>query len=149
MKVLLLINDVNYIFVTSSDGMVISITVQLTDTEIEMKLKRQTFQHRYTYEGSFSIFSAYAITGHKLQGATITSNVLVNIRHAFSPGPRANIFYVIPSDKPKKLEDQRNPIPYRLHSMQSLNLMKKHSSPNLLCPLFQNFLEWLGHLEHF
>jgi hypothetical protein len=54
----------------SSNGMVTSITVQLTDTEIKMKLKQQTFQHRYTYEAcyykaSFPIVLAYSITSHK------------------------------------------------------------------------------------
>jgi ATP-dependent exoDNAse (exonuclease V) alpha subunit len=56
-----------------------------------MKLKRQTFQHIYTYEAyyykaSFPIVLAYAITGHKSQGATIATNVLIDIRNAFSPG---------------------------------------------------------------
>jgi hypothetical protein len=37
-----------------------------------MKLKKQTFEHKYTYEAyyykaSFPIVLAYAITGHKLQ----------------------------------------------------------------------------------
>jgi hypothetical protein len=34
----------------STDGIVTSITVQLNETDIKMKLKRQTFQHRYIYE---------------------------------------------------------------------------------------------------
>jgi hypothetical protein len=74
----------------STDDMVTSITMQLTDTNIKIKLKRQTFQHRYTYEAyyykaSFPIVLAHAKTGHKSQGATIASNMLVNIRNAFSP----------------------------------------------------------------
>jgi hypothetical protein len=53
----------------SGDSMVTSITVQLMDTEVKMKLKQQTFQHRYTYEdyyykASFPIVLTYAITGH-------------------------------------------------------------------------------------
>jgi hypothetical protein len=54
----------------SSDGMVTSITVQLIDSEVKMKLKRHTFQHIYTYEAyyykaSFPIVLAYAMTGHE------------------------------------------------------------------------------------
>jgi hypothetical protein len=74
----------------SSDRMVTSITVQLIDSKVKMKLKLQTFQYRYTYEAyhhkaSFPIVLAYAITGHKSQGATIATNVLINIQNAFSP----------------------------------------------------------------
>jgi ascorbate-specific PTS system EIIC-type component UlaA len=74
----------------SIDGTITSITMQLTNTEVKMKLKRQAFQHKYTYEAyyykaSFLIVLAYAITSHKSQGATIASNVLIDIRKAFSP----------------------------------------------------------------
>jgi hypothetical protein len=50
-----------------NDGMVTSITVQLTDTEVKMKLKRQLFQHKNTYEAYYyrASFLPYAITGHK------------------------------------------------------------------------------------
>jgi ATP-dependent exoDNAse (exonuclease V) alpha subunit len=68
----------------SDDDIVKSITIQLIDTEVKMKLKRHTFQHRYTYEAyyykaSFLIVLAYAITGHKSQGATIAMNMLIDI----------------------------------------------------------------------
>jgi ATP-dependent DNA helicase PIF1 len=75
----------------SSNGMVTSITVQFINSEAKMKLKRQTFQYKYTseayyYKASFPIVLAYAITGHKSQGATIATNVLIDIQNAFSPG---------------------------------------------------------------
>jgi hypothetical protein len=75
----------------SGDSMVTSIIVQLIDTEIKMKLKRQTFQHKYTYEAyyykaSFPIVLAYAMTGHKSQGATIATNVLIDIQNVFCLG---------------------------------------------------------------
>ena len=68
----------------SSDSFVTSITVQLIDTRVRMKLKRQTFQHIYTYEAyyykaSFPIVLAYAITGYKSQGTTIATNIFINI----------------------------------------------------------------------
>jgi hypothetical protein len=74
----------------SNDGMVTSIALQLTDTGVKMKLRSQIFQHRYTYyayyyKASFLIVLAYAIIGHKSQGATIASNVLIEVRNAFSP----------------------------------------------------------------
>jgi hypothetical protein len=81
------IHDIDY----SANGKVTSITMQLTESDVKMKLKRQTFQQRYTYEAycykdSFPIVLAYAITSDKLQGTTIASNVLVDIWNAFSPG---------------------------------------------------------------
>jgi hypothetical protein len=65
--------------------------MRLTDMDIKMKLKRQTFQHKYTYEAyyynaSFPIVLAYTITGQKSQGATIASIVLVDVQNAFSLG---------------------------------------------------------------
>jgi hypothetical protein len=73
----------------SSEGMVTSITMQLIDTKIKMKLKRQTFQHRntydaYYYKASFPVVLTYAITNYKLQGATIASNMLIDM--LFYPG---------------------------------------------------------------
>lgn len=49
--------------------------------------KRHNFQHKYTYERyynktSFPIVLAYAMTGHKSEGATISTTVIVNILNA-------------------------------------------------------------------
>jgi len=53
-----------------------------------LTLKRQTFQYKYTYEAyyykaSFPIILAYAIIGHKAQGATIKSKVIIDIKNPF------------------------------------------------------------------
>jgi ATP-dependent exoDNAse (exonuclease V) alpha subunit len=54
-------------------------------------LKRQTLQNKYTsetynYSTSFSIVLTYAITGHKAQGATIKSKVIIDIKNSFALG---------------------------------------------------------------
>jgi ATP-dependent exoDNAse (exonuclease V) alpha subunit len=72
-------------------GVVTTIGVQLIGTSTQIYLKRHNFQHKYTYEqyyykASFPIVLAYAMTGHKSQGATISNNVIINIRIAFAPG---------------------------------------------------------------
>ncbi len=65
--------------------------VQLTTSSIKLILKKHTFQHKYRYDGSnyktlFPITLAYVITGHKSQGATISSKVIIDIKEAFAPG---------------------------------------------------------------
>jgi ATP-dependent DNA helicase PIF1 len=55
-----------------------------------MILEKHTILVKNTYDGyyykaSFPIMLAYAITGHKSQGATISSNVLIDIKEAFAP----------------------------------------------------------------
>ena len=55
-----------------------------------MIVKRSTFEHVYTfgkkfYKYGFPIALAYAMTGYKSQGATISTNMVVNIRNAFAP----------------------------------------------------------------
>jgi hypothetical protein len=62
-----MVHEIKY----STNNMVTSITVQCTDTNIKVKLKRQIFQLKYIYEdyyhkASFPIVLAYAVTGHKL-----------------------------------------------------------------------------------
>jgi hypothetical protein len=54
-----------------------------------MILKKHRFEHIYTYDGyyykkSFPITLAYAIIGHKSQGATISSKVTIDIKEAFA-----------------------------------------------------------------
>jgi ATP-dependent DNA helicase PIF1 len=56
-----------------------------------MVLKKHIFQHKYTYDGYYykttlPITSAFAITGHKSQGATISSKDIIDIKEAFAPG---------------------------------------------------------------
>ena len=70
---------------------VTSIIVQITNTGKQIILKRSTFEHVYTfgkkfYRSSFPIVLAYAMKRHKSQGATISTNVIVDIRNAFAPG---------------------------------------------------------------
>ena len=70
---------------------VTSIAVEVKNTSKHMLLKRTTFQHVYTfgkkfYKSGFPIVLAYAMTGHKSQGATISTNVVVDIRNVFVPG---------------------------------------------------------------
>ena len=70
---------------------VTSIFGQITNTRKQMILKRSTFEHVYTfgnffYKSGFFIVLAYAMTGHKSQGATISTNVVVDIHNAFAPG---------------------------------------------------------------
>jgi hypothetical protein len=73
-----------------------------------MKLKRQNFQHRYTYEayyykGSFPIVLAYAMTGPKSQGITIATNMLIVIRNAFSLGLTYIMLSLVTNQKKLKI----------------------------------------------
>jgi ATP-dependent DNA helicase PIF1 len=68
---------------------VTSIIIKIVSTNIEMMLKRPTIQHKYTskidyYKTSFPIVLAYAIIGHKAQGATIKSKVFIHIKKSFA-----------------------------------------------------------------
>jgi len=68
---------------------IVAIEVQLTTNSIKMILKKYTFQHKYTYDAYyyktlFPITLAYVITGHKSQGATINSKVIIDIKEAFA-----------------------------------------------------------------
>jgi len=63
-------------------------------------LKKHTFQHKYRYDGSiyktsFPITLAYVITGHKSQGATISSKVIIDIKEAFAPGLTYVMFFKV------------------------------------------------------
>jgi hypothetical protein len=69
----------------NNNKMVTSITIKTFSTNMFLTLKRQTFQYKYTYEAyyykaSFPIILAYLIIGHKAQGATIKSKVLLDIK---------------------------------------------------------------------
>jgi hypothetical protein len=79
-----------------------------------MFLKKHTFQHKYTYEAyyykaSFPITLAYVIIGHKLQGRTINSKVIIDIKEAFAHG----LTYVMLSrvTNRKNLKSTRNITP--------------------------------------
>ena len=98
----------------SNDGMVTSIALQLTDTGGKMKLKSQIFQHRYTYyayyyKASFPIVLAYAIIGHKSQGAMIASNILINVRNGFSPRLTYVMFFQVTNQKNLKIRGTLSP----------------------------------------
>jgi hypothetical protein len=75
----------------NKDKIITSITIKIINTNRFMTLKRQTLQHKYTYEAyyyktSFSIVLACAIMGHKAQGATIKSKVIIHIKNSFALG---------------------------------------------------------------
>jgi hypothetical protein len=68
-----------------------SITVTIHHFGESLKLTRRTIQYKYTFNGkfyksTFPLALAYAMTGHKCQGARICSKVLVDVRKAFSLG---------------------------------------------------------------
>ena len=64
----------------------------------------------------FPIVLAYAMTGHKSQGATISNKVIVHIRNAFAPG----LTYVMLS---------------RTTNRQNLNIVKKLQPSDFIpCP---------------
>ena len=70
---------------------VTSITVQITNIGKQMILKQSTFEHVYTfgkkfYKSGFPLVLAYAMTVNKSLGATISTNVVVDIRNAYAPG---------------------------------------------------------------
>jgi len=74
----------------TNDKVVTSIIIKIININIQIMLKRQTLQHKYTsktyyYKSSFSIVLAYVITGHKAQGATIKSKVIIHILNSFAP----------------------------------------------------------------
>jgi len=81
-----------FIIVTSitfnNDEVATSIIIKTINTNIQIMLKRQTLQHKYTFETyyyktSFLTILAYVITSHKAQGATIKSKVIIDIRNSF------------------------------------------------------------------
>jgi len=81
-----------FIIVTSitfnNDEVATIIIIKTISTNIQIMLKRQTLQHKYTFETyyyktSFLIVLAYVITSHKAQGATIKSKVIIDTRNSF------------------------------------------------------------------
>ncbi len=65
---------------------IISIIINFLNSNTFITLKRQTLQHKYTYEAyyyktSFPIVPSFAITSHKAQGASIKSKVLIDIKN--------------------------------------------------------------------
>jgi hypothetical protein len=74
------------------DGHPCSLVVRLDLTGKAITLRR-TLVHIYYgpdkakyYKGSFPCMLAYALTGHKSQGATLTGPTIVHVRHSFAPG---------------------------------------------------------------
>jgi hypothetical protein len=67
------------------------ITIMLNHSRLQLKVKKCTIKLNTTLEGKFykSIFPlalAYVMIGHKSQGVTISSKVLVDIQNAFALG---------------------------------------------------------------
>ena len=124
----------------SSDMIVTSITVQLIDSETKMKLKPQTFQHRYTYEAyyykaSFPIVLAYAITSYKLQGTTIATNMLIDIRNAFFPGLTYIMLSQVTNQRNRKIRESSL-------LLTSCHVLPKLNDDTLLQKLHLPFLPW-------
>jgi hypothetical protein len=68
-----------------------SITVTINYSREFLKLRRHTIQYKFTfnmkfYKSMFSLPLAYAMTGHKCQGAILYYKVLIDIYKAFSAG---------------------------------------------------------------
>jgi ATP-dependent exoDNAse (exonuclease V) alpha subunit len=88
---------------TKQDGSISSVSFQLQDTGNEVKVVRSLIKIKY-HEGkaftksTFPIALAYAITGHKSQGATIINKTIIHVTEAFCPG----LLYVMLSRVPSR-----------------------------------------------
>jgi hypothetical protein len=68
-----------------------AITIMLNHSRLQLKVKKCTIKLNHTSKGRFyklifPLALAYAMIGHKSQGVTISSNVLVDIQNAFALG---------------------------------------------------------------
>jgi ATP-dependent exoDNAse (exonuclease V) alpha subunit len=73
------------------DTNVEGITIGMLESGYKTKLKKGKTKFNYTYTGkyfksTFLLALAYAMTGHKAQGATVAAKVIIDIREAFTPG---------------------------------------------------------------
>ncbi len=97
-------------FIFDDNEIITSIIIKVVSTYASSILSNWTLHHKYTYEAyfyktSFPIVLTYVITGHKTQGATITSKVFIDLRESFVPGFRyvmlsrvinhANLWFVV------------------------------------------------------
>ncbi len=79
------------------------ITIMLSHFRLQLKVKKCTVKLNYNLEGRFyklifPLALAYVMIGHKSQGITFSSKVLVNIKNAFTLG----LTYVMLSKVTKK-----------------------------------------------
>jgi hypothetical protein len=79
-----------FVRVVTSDAVVRSVFVKVDDGDV-IAVRRTCFETRYhdgkrSFKSTFPLQLGYAITGHKSQGCTISSDVLVHVRDAFAPG---------------------------------------------------------------
>jgi ATP-dependent DNA helicase PIF1 len=70
---------------------VCSISIALNPSGYVQIVRKKSIQNKYDsqghfYKASFPLMLAYAITGHKSQGATISSKVMIDIRESFARG---------------------------------------------------------------
>jgi hypothetical protein len=70
---------------------VCSIFVALNPLEYVQIVKKKSIRNKYDYQGhfykaSFPLMLGYAIIGHKSQGATISSKVIIHICESFAQG---------------------------------------------------------------
>jgi ATP-dependent DNA helicase PIF1 len=80
-----------------------------------------TFDKKF-YKSGFPIVLAYAMIGHKSQGATISTNVVVDIRNAFAPGLTYVMLSKVTNRKNLKIKGQLLPshfVPCYLHQHPS------------------------------
>jgi ATP-dependent exoDNAse (exonuclease V) alpha subunit len=70
---------------------VCSISIALNPSSYVQIVGKKSIQNKYDFQGhfykaSFPLMLGYAITGHKSQGATISSKVMIHIRESFARG---------------------------------------------------------------
>jgi ATP-dependent DNA helicase PIF1 len=74
-----------------SENNVCSIFVALNSSGYVQIVRKKSIQNKYDsqghfYKASFPLMLGYAIIGHKSQGATISSKVVIHIRESFARG---------------------------------------------------------------
>jgi ATP-dependent exoDNAse (exonuclease V) alpha subunit len=74
-----------------SESNVCSISIALNPSAYVQIVRKKSIQNKYDSQGhfyktSFPLMLGYAITGHKSQGATISSKVVIHIRESFARG---------------------------------------------------------------
>jgi hypothetical protein len=72
-----------------SENNVCSISVALNPSRYVQIVRKKSIQNKYDsqehfYKASFPLMLGYAIIGHKTQGATISSKVVIHIRESFA-----------------------------------------------------------------
>lgn len=77
--------------VSPATGTLKTVFVKFDEGGATLGVRRSRFQARHHngrryFKSAFPLLLGYSITGHKSQGATITTNVIIYVREAFAPG---------------------------------------------------------------